>query len=96
MGVSIATYRSRIGRFNTSEFLSYIPETIDQSYKSKLSLIPNLRIAVLCIILLNSTVSETNDHPNPLPQGEKSLTTLPLVLNLRSLDLPIVPAAALH
>ena len=60
MEVNIATYRSRIGSFNTAGHFSYIPDkTSNQSYKSRPRTIYNLRKLVLCMVLLISIISRT-------------------------------------
>ena len=57
--LNIATYRSRIGGFNNSKFISYIPDkTRKRTYKSKTrTVFYNLRKFITCLILLISILS---------------------------------------
>ena len=64
MEVNIATYRSRIGRFNTAGHFSYIPEnTRKQSYKSstRTRTGQKFRILALFILLIISWMSRSEE-----------------------------------
>ena len=58
MDVNIATYRSRIGNFYTSGIFNFLPGTIEQTDRTKSRPSHKIRIFILCLVLLTSTVSK--------------------------------------